>query len=313
MERVDSPIISVIIPSYKRIESLERLLYSIEEQTFKDYEIIVVNDDSESPLKLDLNLSKEIVIINNSSNLGVNFSRTIGSRAAKGRFLFFVDDDNVMPENLLENLSSAFHGVPKNVAVLAPIAFYLSRPDNVWWSGTKISRYSLFTRFVLSGDMDNSDLIYTQDVHNAFAVRREFIDAMYGIDKRFKRTYSTVVFAKRLIDRGFKLALAKGCKIFHDVPISDLSKIGLLISHVKAGRLECDRWYHYYYEPILYSKLYNHFALRLINSIFQIFRGIVSSFITIVFDKNNFRQRLSRVKCIFAGQLHGMFSTVCNC
>lgn len=309
MPQAELPIFSIIIPTYKRKESLVRLIHSIEEQTFKDYEIIVVNDDDENPLELSPGLSSKVRVINNRSNLGINFSRMIGSRAANGNLVFFVDDDNVMPRELLKNLLTTFNEVTERIAVIAPIAFHLTRPDKIWWSGTQIGKYSLFSRFTELKQSNNSNLIDTQDVHNAFAVRRNYIDIFYSVDSRFKRTYPTVVFSKKLRDQGLSLALATNCLIYHDIPVSDLSQIGLLISLVKSGRFDCDRLFHYYYEPILYSKLCNRYGLRVINSIFQIMRGIFTLLILIGFDKRMIKQRFSQLKCIFAGQFYGMNST----
>jgi len=92
--------VSIVIPTFKRPDFLERLLTSIEQQTFQDFEVIVVNDNSINLIEYDEVISKFKLIFNeftyliNSENRGAPFSRNRGIKIAKYALIALVDDDD---------------------------------------------------------------------------------------------------------------------------------------------------------------------------------------------------------------------------
>lgn len=96
--------ISVVMPSYNRAKTIERAVQSILNQTYKDIEIIIVDDNSidntEEVVKTINN--EQITYIRNKSNKGANESRNIGIRAAKGELIAFQDSDDEWLSNKLE-------------------------------------------------------------------------------------------------------------------------------------------------------------------------------------------------------------------
>lgn len=108
-------LVSIIVPAYNSSERIERTLNSLMNQTYKNLEIIIVNDASQdNTLDLIMNFSfqdKRIKIINLEENLGVHEARMCGLRESKGNWIGFVDSDdyihlnmyNAMLNNALEN------------------------------------------------------------------------------------------------------------------------------------------------------------------------------------------------------------------
>jgi len=105
---VHNDLVSVVIPSYNRFEFLKNAIESVQSQTYKDYEIIVVNDGSTQEEYYSHKFPEEVKIINLETNqkniLGYvsnEYIRNFGIRAAQGKYLAFLDDDDVwMPEKL---------------------------------------------------------------------------------------------------------------------------------------------------------------------------------------------------------------------
>ena len=97
--------ISVIIPVYNAEKYLLLTLRSIFNQTFKDFEVICVNDGSTDG---SLNLLKEIkddrLKIINQENQGVSAARNVGVRNAKGKWVSFFDADDLMMPTFLEKM-----------------------------------------------------------------------------------------------------------------------------------------------------------------------------------------------------------------
>jgi glycosyltransferase involved in cell wall biosynthesis len=98
--------ISIIIPVFNAESTIERCINSIINQTYKDYEIIAVNDGSKDNslklLKKYKKLLKEKLIIINQKNQGVALARNNGIRTAKGKYLAFIDNDDYIDNNYLE-------------------------------------------------------------------------------------------------------------------------------------------------------------------------------------------------------------------
>ena len=104
--------ISIIIPVYNSEKTIESCVHSVENQLYKDIEIIIVNDGStdgsESKCQELARTYKNISVIT-IQNSGVSNARNIGIRVAKGEFLQFVDSDDVIDKKysytLWENIN----------------------------------------------------------------------------------------------------------------------------------------------------------------------------------------------------------------
>jgi glycosyltransferase involved in cell wall biosynthesis len=96
------PKVSVVIPAYNAEKFIEKCLLSLKEQTFKDFEIIVVDDCSKD--RTYEIASKYAHVIKNEKNLGVGESRNVGARASRGEILVFTDSDVVTLPNWLHRI-----------------------------------------------------------------------------------------------------------------------------------------------------------------------------------------------------------------
>lgn len=102
--------ISVIIPVYNQAEKLKQTLISLNQQTYRDLEIIIVNDGStDNPEKvfidfLATNKSELSFYFFNQNNLGAPAARNHGFKESKGDYLFFCDADATLDSKALETL-----------------------------------------------------------------------------------------------------------------------------------------------------------------------------------------------------------------
>jgi glycosyltransferase involved in cell wall biosynthesis len=95
------PQISVIIPTYNRESFIARAIESVLTQTYKDYEIIVVDDGSTDKTKDKVSQYGDRVRYMYQQNLGPSAGRNLGIRNAKGKYVAFCDsDDRFLPEKL---------------------------------------------------------------------------------------------------------------------------------------------------------------------------------------------------------------------
>ena len=90
--------ISIIIPYYKKKKYIKKTLDSINKQTYKNFEVLIVYDDECTKdliyLKSLIKNKKNYRIFKNNFNMGAGYSRNIGIQKAKGKFIAFLDADD---------------------------------------------------------------------------------------------------------------------------------------------------------------------------------------------------------------------------
>ena len=102
-----TPLISVIVPVYRVEEYLERCVKSILSQTYKNLEVILVDDGSpdQCPAICDACAEKDArVIVIHQENKGLSGARNAGIDAASGEYLAFVDSDDYVSPHFIEEL-----------------------------------------------------------------------------------------------------------------------------------------------------------------------------------------------------------------
>jgi glycosyltransferase involved in cell wall biosynthesis len=100
---VNSPTVSIVIPTYKHARFIEETLRSVFAQTFQDFEVIVINDGSPDDTGAVLKPWAESGRIRyfEQSNVGQSATRNRGIELARGEFLALLDDDDLWPSDKL--------------------------------------------------------------------------------------------------------------------------------------------------------------------------------------------------------------------
>ena len=93
---MNTPLISIVIPTYNRSLFLERSIKSIINQTYQNWEIIVIDNNSTDDTDLVLEKYKEKkILIKKINNEGIIAkSRNLGIKLAKGEYIAFLDSDD---------------------------------------------------------------------------------------------------------------------------------------------------------------------------------------------------------------------------
>ncbi len=169
-----APEVSVVIPTRARPELLKRALRSVSEQTFRDYEVVVVVDGPDSRTEGVLSETDEplVRVIVNPEPMGGGEARNIGVRAATGRWIAFLDDDDEwMPHKLERQLGDLLPVTNERVVGMSqlitrsPTGDYIG-PKQAPRRGEPLSEY-LFVRsgwFKGGGRVQTSTLLVPRDV-----------------------------------------------------------------------------------------------------------------------------------------------------
>jgi glycosyltransferase involved in cell wall biosynthesis len=123
-----NPTISVIIPTYNHARYIAEALESVFAQTFKDYEVIVVDDGSTDNTQAVLQPYMERIRYVRKEHRGYGAARNRGISEARGEFVAFLDSDDLWEAAALETLLEAFQ--EKDVAIAASASRLIRKDGN---------------------------------------------------------------------------------------------------------------------------------------------------------------------------------------
>lgn len=109
---------SAIIPTYNRPHELERALQSVYRQNHRNFEVIVIDDNSQSdylPIIEKFKRNSNFRYLKNPANLGPAHSRNVGLAYAIGSFICFLDDDDEWLPNHLECMHNEILNHPEGI------------------------------------------------------------------------------------------------------------------------------------------------------------------------------------------------------
>lgn len=116
--------ISIIVPCYKVERYLEKCVDSILSSSFKDYEIILVDDgspDTTGKLADELAQRNDCIKVIHQQNGGVVKAREAGVKGAQGEWITFVDPDDTITPNALEDMYEASVGKDTDIVIGFPV------------------------------------------------------------------------------------------------------------------------------------------------------------------------------------------------
>ncbi|MCO5058374.1 MAG: glycosyltransferase [Rhizobiaceae bacterium] len=109
--RYSNPLISIVIPAYRRPEFLRQTLQSCQAQTFSNFEVIVVeNGDSDVCAEVCQSFADPRFRYIKTGKAGASAARNIGNSEARGRYIVIQDDDDMMVSTRLESHLAALNG-----------------------------------------------------------------------------------------------------------------------------------------------------------------------------------------------------------
>ena len=98
--------IDIILPNYNKEIYLEETINSVLKQTYKDWQLFIVDDcstDNSRKILKKYSSHKQIIIIYLKKNMGVSFSRNLAIRKSNSKYISFIDSDDLWSNNKLED------------------------------------------------------------------------------------------------------------------------------------------------------------------------------------------------------------------
>jgi glucosyl-dolichyl phosphate glucuronosyltransferase len=133
-------LVSVIVCTYNRATYLEKCLESLSQQTYKNYEIIVVNGPSTDETSQVIEKFPTFKRINQEQLKGLSHARNFGIKVAKGDIVAFIDDDAIANKDWIERIMDTFETIePQPVCIGGKIEPIWEMPRPEWWEKNLLS------------------------------------------------------------------------------------------------------------------------------------------------------------------------------
>jgi GT2 family glycosyltransferase len=202
---------SIIIVSYNTKELTAACLDSVFSNLRGDFEVIVVDNHSidGSVDFLKKNFDSKIKIIANPENSGFGQANNLAAAGASGKYLFFLNSDTLVKENILPALSVCFDDLA--VGIAAPLLISDSGEEQEYASGE-------FPRFLnlLAGKIGikkSGDLEWASGA--ALIIRREVFDQVDGFDKNYFMYFEDIDLCWAVKKAGYQIKSVPETKVIH--------------------------------------------------------------------------------------------------
>lgn len=218
-----NPLVSIIIPNKDQIETLDQCLKSVEKSTYKNYEIIIVENNSEKDetfayyQKIQ---SDKVKVIYWPDEFNYSAINNFGVRHAKGDYLLLLNNDVevITPEWIEEMLANCQR---KDVGVVGAKLYYPD--DTIQHAGIVIGIGGVAGAVFV--DMPR---IYTGYLHKAsiqqdlsavtaacMMVKRSLYEELGGLEEKLKVAFNDVDFCLRVRDRGYLVVYNPNVELYH--------------------------------------------------------------------------------------------------
>lgn len=186
---MDVPIVSVIIVNWNGERWLPKCLDALRAQTFRDFETILVdNNSTDGSIELVTRCYPEVTLVRNSSNDGFAKGNNIGYKYARGRYILLLNNDTEADSGLLDSLIIAFAKLPKAGALQAKLVL-IDHPEKLDACGAFFTPTTVLYHFGFGKDASleiyNKPFLVFSVKGACMMLRREIIDAVGFLDDEF--------------------------------------------------------------------------------------------------------------------------------
>lgn len=201
---------SIIVPVFNRPDEVDELLESLTRQTVHDFEVIVVEDGSQTPCQEICEKYKNQMEIKYfmKANSGPGQSRNYGVERAEGEYMLILDSDVVLPEGYLQAIDDELLREPCD-AFGGPDRAHHSFTDTQ--KAISYSMTSFFTTGGIRGGKKKLDKFYPRSFN--MGIRREVYRRLGGFSKM--RFGEDIDFSIRIFKAGCKCRLFPGAWVYH--------------------------------------------------------------------------------------------------
>ena len=169
------PLVSVVIPTHNRANMIGRAIESVLSQTYTNFEVIVVSDGSTDNTEKVVNSFSDhrIILLKHDESRGASAARNTGMRAARGKYIAFLDDDDEWTPNKLELQLPVITNSPPEVGLVYAWMDYVYKGNSIKFHAPRL-RGDVFKEMLDKQAIGGCPTII---------IKREVLDIVKGFDE----------------------------------------------------------------------------------------------------------------------------------
>lgn len=197
--------VSVIIPAYNAEDTIKQCIEGIHNQTYKNIEVIVIDDGStDNTAKIAATLKCKLIKLN--KNMGAGNARNSGLKAAVGDYIYFIDSDCVPEKDCIERLMTGFSKA-KEIGLVGGTCITPPDIDNILNLAHDVTeRYKDFQ------NLDEKYMVYLSGAN--LCIKKEVVDRVGVFNEKFV-THEDFDFTFRAKQSGYKILFQPNAVSYH--------------------------------------------------------------------------------------------------
>lgn len=205
-----APVVSIVVCTYNRADYLDECIRSLLRQTYKKYEIIVVNGPSTDNTDKVLKKYPGVKVIRQEKLNGLSFARNLGINNAKGGIIAFIDDDATADESWLAYLIEGY----SDESVGGVGGYTVNHSGYVQFDNGVINDLGIPTAVRKEGEVVKKGE-YPISMGANCSFRKKVLFEVDGFDPYFKYYHDESDLCVRIIKAGYKIVYQKKAVVVH--------------------------------------------------------------------------------------------------
>ncbi len=240
---LSSPLFSFLTVNYRQPEVTQELIRSLEKLSYSNWELVVVNNDDASNAELAQALGKKerITYLESGKNLGFAGGNNVGLPHCRGEYVFFINNDTEVPEDLLEKSLSVIRQYP-DFGMMSPKIKFFHEDNLIQYAGaTPMSVVTIRNAGIGAGEKDTGqydDVRETAFIHGAaMIVPQKVICEVGPMYADFFLYYEELDWSARVARAGYKIMYNGMATVYHKESVSTGVNSPLKIYYLTRNRL----------------------------------------------------------------------------
>jgi GT2 family glycosyltransferase len=260
--QIIQPKVFIVLLNWNGFNDTVECVNSIKKITYGNYEIIIVDNESENDFeKLENIYSNEIILIRSDVNLGFAGGNNLGIKYAlknDADFVLLLNNDTTVEPDFLDGLIKS--GIEKEFGIVAPKILNYYFPNIIWSAGGKISwlgasGYSFGEGKTTEKFIENRYVTFVSGC--CMLINKEIFNNIGFFEEDYFLYCEDTDFCKRVIDAGFKILFVADSIVYHKINTSTKRDISYLpIYYQTRNRLYFARKFYIKYLSIIMLYIY---------------------------------------------------------
>lgn len=222
---MSAPLVSIVTVNFNEPEVTEQLLRSIQHNSYKNVEVVVVDNGCDRGVKTLLQASfPEVKHVESKENLGFAGGNNLGIQQAKGDFVFLVNNDTEFTDGLVEHLLNRFN-TSREIGVVSPKIRFFNLPEVIQYAGySKMNPFTARNKAFGSKELDKGqcDVAFKTPYGHGAALmfKRELLDRVGLLPEVFFLYYEELDWCEQVRRAGYEIWYEPKSLIYHKESVS---------------------------------------------------------------------------------------------